>query len=125
MQTEIMEAAATQSAPIPQTNREFEPKFDANTPALPSEYQKLTQARVLADRESQTLKVQVKVWHLGTRKLLFSKIYPLATGAYRILDNTTTNENKFLRANEAFRYQFAKVSQTLGESVVRDFLSTQ
>jgi hypothetical protein len=124
LQTQILSAGAAQLDPLPQSSKDKEPKFDASTPAPPGQYQKLTQARVLADKESQTIKVEVKIWHLRTKQLIFSNTYALS-GVYRILDNTTTNENKFLRANEAFRNQFGLIAQNLGNLVVRDFLSSQ
>jgi hypothetical protein len=123
VQTQIFEAGSTQGTPVG-TSKVQEPKYDENIPVVPGLYQKLTQAQVLADTESQMIKVDVKIWHLRTKKLLFSKIYGLS-GSYRILDNGTTRENKFLRADEAFRNQFGKLAQSLGASVVNDFLSSQ
>jgi hypothetical protein len=121
MQTQLLDSDAKQSHPLPEKKDLKEPQFDRDTPAVPSKYDKLTQGTGLADRESQSLKVEVKIWHLRTQELLFSRVYSVGN-VYRILDNTTTNENKYLRADEAYRNQFTKLSQRIAASVVRDFL---
>jgi len=122
LQAEIIEARSSQSKPIVTSNARDEPEYDPTSPALPSSYRKLTQAAVLADNQKQSFKVIIKVWHLETKKLLFKKTYALGSGAYRLLDNTATKDNQFLRAEEAFQNHFQLMSNRLAGTVVTDLL---
>ena len=125
MQAQITRATSSQGSPTARKNAAGDPEYDPKAPALPSSYKKLGQAAVLADTQNQTMRVEIKVWHLRTKELLFTKSYAVGTGNYRLLDNSTTPDNQFLRAEEAFHNRFSQMSTNLASIIVRDLLRSR
>ncbi|MEZ4743935.1 MAG: hypothetical protein R3B45_16060 [Bdellovibrionota bacterium] len=125
VQIHLSQFSSKQISPTTLPKKQDEIIFDPTNPALPSQYNKLTQPDVLADKEIQNIKVEIKIWHLKKQELLFQKTYQLGR-SYKLLDNaTTTTDNQFLRAEEAFQTNFTKLSQNISAAIVRDFLGNR
>lgn len=88
----------------------------------PRNLRNLNIASTIAEQESQQFIVQVEIWDLNNQQLLHKKNYQASSGLYRIHDNTTTHENRFLRAEEAMKVGFQNAADNLARNVVRDFI---
>lgn len=100
--------------------------FNGNTPPSPSEYPTLTQASRYKDTAVLQTVVEVEVWNLWTRSLLFRQTYSLGEN-FRAVHQTkngefTTAANDFLRYDEAAMARFQNISRNIAQSVVRDLL---
>lgn len=88
----------------------------------PKTLKKLTRADSIADDEIQSLVVTAEIWDLNTGRILFKKQYDISSSKYKIIDNTTTIENQFLRYEEAFNNNFQLNSDKFAKRLVSDFI---
>ena len=100
--------------------------FKSDSPPPPSEYPTLTQASRYKDTAVLQTVVDVEVWNLWTRSLLFRQTYSLGEN-FRAVHQTkngefTTAANDFLRYDEAAIARFQSISRSIAQSVVRDLL---
>ena len=67
------------------------------------------------------IEVDVQLWHLGNRRLLFERSY-VQTESFLSVRPSTSPRNNHLRENEAFRADFARMAKAISERVVTDLL---
>ncbi len=90
---------------------------------LPSyrEFRTLTEAAELMPSTAVLIEVEVQLWHLETKKLLFEKSY-VQSESFLSVRPSTSPRNNYLRENEAFRADFARMSRAISERVISDLL---
>lgn len=91
--------------------------------SLPSyrEFRTLTEAAELMPSTAVMIEVDVQLWHLGNRRLLFERSY-VQTESFLSVRPSTSPRNNHLRENEAFRADFARMAKAISERVVTDLL---
>jgi len=85
------------------------------------EFRTLTEAAELMPSTAVMIEVDVQLWHLSNRKLLFERSY-VQTESFLSVRPSTSPRNNYLRENEAFRSDFARMAKSISERVVSDLL---
>ncbi|NDE13835.1 hypothetical protein EBZ80_02790 [bacterium] len=85
------------------------------------EFRTLTEAAELMPSTAVMIEVDVQLWHLTNRKLLFERSY-VQTESFLSVRPSTSPRNNYLRENEAFRSDFARMAKSISERVVSDLL---
>ena len=88
-----------------------------------SKYSNLRAADQYSRREVLSFALDVEVWSLRERKLLFQKTYQAGPVDYSIYDGRTAADLQFINAEEGFGALFDRVSKNLAQAIVTDFLS--
>ena len=108
-----------------QTTKIKDPKPFSLTspPPLPNQFRRLTQAGEYQDKATISTVVEVEVWNLNTRALLFKKTYP-TSGTFQALhaSASTTANNNHLRFDEAGRASFKTISDGVASDVVHGLM---
>lgn len=91
--------------------------------SMPSyrEFRNLTEAAELMPSTAVLIEVDVQLWHLEKRTLLFEKNY-VQSESFLSVRPSTSPRNNHLRENEAFRADFGRMSKAIAEKVVADLL---
>lgn len=100
--------------------------FEGGLPPKPSEFRKLTQAGRYKGTARLTSGLEVEVWHLETKQILFKRSYALSTSFKTFRAGAGTNvtkENEFLRFEEAIENRFSQEAEVLSRRIVRDLLA--
>ncbi len=85
------------------------------------DFRNLTEAAELMPSTAVLLEVDVQLWHLEKRTLLFEKTY-VQSESFLSVRPSTSPRNNHLRENEAFRADFGRMSKAIAEKVVADLL---
>ena len=93
-------------------------------PPVPSQFRRLTQAGEYRDKAAVNTVVEVEVWNLNTRALLFRKVYPTSSvfQAIHAIAAITTTANDHLRYDEAGRAAFKHMSDSVAYDVVNGLM---
>ncbi len=107
----------------PQTLTKDPAALSPGQDSLPSyrEFRTLTEAAELMPSTAVMIEVDVQLWHLTNRKLLFERSY-VQTESFLSVRPSTSPRNNYLRENEAFRSDFARMAKSISERVVSDLL---
>ncbi len=107
--------------------QEKDPKvFDRQRPAPPSEFKQLTKAGEFTTNKSMAIAVNVEVWNLNTKKLIFQHTYSLKSSFPSVKSSrkgsVTTIANDYVRSEESLENSFRKATESIANKVVSDLL---
>ena len=108
-----------------QTTKIKDPKAFSLTspPPLPNQFRRLTQAGEYQDKATISTVIDVEVWNLNTRALLFKKTYPTSATFQALHANaSTTANNNHLRFDEAGRASFKLIADGVANDVVKGLM---
>jgi len=101
--------------------------YAADVPvATPDQFPNLAISGRYRDSARVSLELEIEVYHLHTRDLLFSQTYA-GSEVFRAVHQTasrqfTVPENDFLRFEEASQAKFKDITRSIARQAVRDFL---
>ncbi len=107
----------------PQAMIKDPPTISAAQDSKPSyrEFRTLTEAAELMPSTAIVIEVEVQLWHMESRKLLFEKSY-VQSESFLSVRPSTSPRNNYLRENEAFRADFGRMAKAISEKVISDLL---
>lgn len=91
-------------------------------PFRPSDYLNLHSADIFSKRQSLSFLVEVEIWDLRKKVLLFQRNYPLS-GTFNMFSNRSTIESMFIRNEEGIELLFSRLSNTIAQGVVTELLA--
>jgi hypothetical protein len=85
------------------------------------DFRALTEAAELMPSTGIAIEVELQLWHLQTRELLFERTY-VQSESFLSVRPSTSPRNNHLRENEAFRSDFARMSRSIADRFMSDLL---
>ena len=85
------------------------------------DFRTLTEAAELMPSTGIAIEVELQLWHLNTRELLFEKTY-VQSESFLAIRPSTSPRNNHLRENEAFRADFSRISRSIADRFISDLL---
>lgn len=121
LRTRLIDAKTTNADPVDLEPALDEPELNnLKQPPAPSSFKQLTRSASLSQNETLSFLIEVELWNLKTKKMIFKKRYSASSPRYRILDSLTTPETQFLRSEEALEIQFENLSRKISKHIVSD-----
>lgn len=85
------------------------------------DFRTLTEAAELMPSTSVVVEVELQLWHLANREMLFERTY-VQSESFLSVRPSTSPRNNHLRDHEAFRADFARMSRNIAERFISDLL---
>jgi hypothetical protein len=92
-----------------------------NVPHSYRDFRTLTEAAELMPSTSVVVEVELQLWHLANKELLFERTY-IQSESFLSVRPSTSPRNNHLRDDEAFRADFARMSRSIADRFISDLL---